>query len=220
MKYLSSVLVVVASAAVAGLSVASAGTKATPAPFSALETQTPKRSCFFEYDDEDGRYRVCDWLSTDRFKGTLRLPIALGDDWRSLPEDTPFAIELGDELYFEGTFADAVYTPGRPTATFPLAWDEEDEERVTVRAKVTWTKNLATITISGPDAVLLPYGPDEAGPIDESTEMYVTFGDLDMAYDVRLVGSAKARTVRDSDGEPYEVYAVKLRATGTVSEDF
>jgi len=203
----------------ATLGAASAGERRAKPPFVCAETNVPRRTIYWDYDDDGDPLRIASYDQVGRFTGTLRLPMDdLGPTYRRLSPLARFNFAVGSVQY-AGRLSDSTYVEGRPTAVFTLVPGYEDPDTgeigpPLVKARVTWTRTRVIVVVSGKQSVLFPDPNPDNVSVDETRPMSVAFYGAEAEFDVHVTGFVKTRTVRDGFGVDVPLTTVKLRGRG------
>jgi hypothetical protein len=205
----------------ATLGAASAGERRAAPPFVCAEANVPRRTIFWDIDDDGNPLRIASYDQVGRFTGTLRLPMDdLGPTYRSLNPAARFNFSIGNVQYL-GRLSDSTYVEGRPTAVFTVKPGYEDPDTgeigpPLVKARVTWTRTRVIVVVSGKQSVLFPDPYPQNVSVDDTRPMSVAFYGVEAEFDVHVTGFVKTRTVRDGFGVDVPLTTVKLRGRGLV----
>jgi hypothetical protein len=200
---------------------ASAGDRRVPAPFNCVETQAPKKTLYWDVDDQGDPIRIASYEQVGRFSGTVKLAMDdLGKDFKRLNPAARFNVSIGN-AQFAGRLSDSNYVQGRPSATFDIVPGDMDPDTglvgpAWVKARVSWTRKRVTVVVTGRQSVLLPEPDQQNETIDVETPMSVAFYGVSADLDVHVTGTVRNRSIVDGFGVQIPLTNVKLRGAGVV----
>jgi len=167
----------------------------------------------------------CDMFTGDSFTISATISLA-GVDITNFNQDTSFDLSVGELDVSHSLNDDPKYTPGKTSATFVDTYtDDSDKEHIYQTTHLKWTANQLTVSItakssdidtSGLTPIMADsYDGSNPGPINDTTNGSIDFGDASVTFDtVTVTGTVATKDVTAKDGSDFSPSTVKIKGKG------